>query len=142
MTLQALMADPARKERIVDDCVRAIDEEVRAKGGLSGMALKAGYAAFQKMKPGMTRAGVVRLLPDMLPVLDRHWAEGAADPERHFREHKGRIADELLAISDAAAAASHHTVLVKLYRSLRSTAHEHVAHGVPRLFGLLRSHLG
>ncbi len=142
MTLAALIEDPARKGRVVDACVRAVDEEVHAKGGLSGMALKAGYAAFQKVRPGMTRAAVVRLLPDMVPVLDRHWIEGGANPESHFLHHKGRIADDLLKVTDAVADRSRHAVLVKLYRSLRGAAHEHVAHGVPRLARLLRDHLG
>lgn len=142
MTLAALIEDPARRARVVDDCVATIEDEVRGKGGLSGIALKAGYAAFQKVRPGMTRAGVVRLLPEFVPVLDRHWAEGGADPEAHFLHHKGRIADDLLRATDAVAERSRHQLLVKMYRSMRGAAHEHVAHGVPRLARLLRSHLG
>ncbi len=141
LTLAALITDPAAKARLIDGCVQAVESEVRAKSGLSGMALKAGYAAFQKVKPGMTRAGVVRLLPGMAVVLDRHWSEGGADPSAHLIAHRGRVADDLLGVTDDIAARSRHATLVRMYRALRGTAHEHVAAGVPRLAALLAEHL-
>lgn len=142
MTLVELIAEPPRRAALVDACVRAVEDEVRGKSGLTGMALKTGYAAFQKVKPNMTRAGVVRLLPEMAPVLDRLWAQAGADPGAWFLQHRGRVADELLGVTDAVATRSHHTVLVRMYRALRGTAHEHVAAGVPRLASILGSHLG
>ncbi len=142
MTLVQLIEDPPARAAFVDACVRAVEEEVRSKSGLSGMAIKAGYAAFQRVKPGMTRAGVVRLLPEMAPVLDGLWARGGADPHGWLLAHPRDAAEALLGVTDSVADRSRHTVLVKMYRSLRGSAHDHVTAGVPRLAGLLRNHLG
>lgn len=143
MTLSEAMADPTRRDRIVADCVRIVDDEVRGKGGLSGTAVRAGYAAFQRVRPGIVTAAVNRLLPLMAPVLESHWSAGltSGDPDRHFRQHHLRIAEELLVVTDTLAARSDNRVLVRLYRSLRPVAKDPVAAAVPRLPGLIRAHV-
>lgn len=142
MTLTEVLADPARRDRIVADCVRIIDDEVRAKGGLSGPVLRGGYAAFQKVRPGIVQAALLRLLPIMAPVIQTHWDAGLAkgDPERHFRENEQRIAEDLLGVTDGLAARSDNRVLTRLYRSLRPAAKDPVAKAVPRLPALVRAH--
>ena len=142
MTLSEVLADPERRDRIVADCVRIVDEEVRAKSGLSGTALRAGYGAFQKIRPGIVQAALQRLLPMMAPVIQTHWdaALASGDAERHFRQNEVRIADDLLGVTDALAARSDNRVLTRLYRSLRPAAKDPVAKAVPRLPALLRAH--
>lgn len=142
MTLREALADPTRRERVVLDGVRVVDEEVAAKRGLSGVALRAGYAAFCKVKPGITRAAVERLLPHMTEAIDRHWASACAsgDPRRWFREHAGAVADDLLAVTDGLADRATNRVLVRLYRSLRGAAREHVISSVPRIPELVERH--
>ncbi len=143
MSLTVLLEDPRRRERVVADCVRVIEEEVAARPGLSGMAIRAGYKAFSRIRPGITRGAVVRLIPEMAPVMDVHWAEASASGDRRgwYRTYDGRVADELLAVTDGLASRSQNVVLAKLYRSLRGSAREHVVAGVPRLYSLLEAHL-
>ena len=143
MTLSEVLEDPARRDRIVADCVQLVDDEVRARGGLSGTALRAGYSAFQKVRPGIVRAALLRLLPLMAPVLESHWTAGVAsgNPDGHFRQNQHRIAEDLLGVTDDLAGRSDNRVLVRLYRSLRPAAKEPVASAVPRLSGLIRAHL-
>ena len=51
MGLGDVINDPKKKPAIVADCCTLIDEEVSSKGGLSGLAVKAGYAAVKGVKP-------------------------------------------------------------------------------------------
>ena len=44
-----LFIAPGYRPRVVDACVRLIDEEVAAKSGLSGMAVKGAYAVVKKI---------------------------------------------------------------------------------------------
>ena len=50
--------------------MRVVDEEVAAKGGLSGIAVKAGYAAVKSIKPGFIGQVVEKLLPEFAAQLD------------------------------------------------------------------------
>lgn len=143
MTLTELLQDPALKSAVVADCVRFVEDEVAARRGLSGAALRAGYAAFQKLRPGITRAAFERLLPHFAPAMDPHWQRGCAagDPDRWFRDHAPEVADDLLAVTDRLATESKNRVLVRLYRSLRGHARDHVVASVPRLPPLVARHL-
>ncbi|MEQ1505939.1 MAG: hypothetical protein ABMB14_27130 [Myxococcota bacterium] len=143
MTLSEAVADPGRRDAIVADCVRLVDDEVRGKSGLTGAAVRAGYAAFQRVKPGIVRAAVIRLLPEMAPALEGHWTASAAGggADRYFRANDRRIAEDLLTVTDRLAARSTNRVLTKLYGSLRPSAVTHVVAAVPRIPALLRAHL-
>lgn len=141
--LPELLARPDRKAAVVDATARLVEDEVARKSGLSGAALRAGFAAFKRVRPGIVRAGVERLLPELAAALDRHWIEGSAagDVDGHFRAHQARIAADLLGVTDAIAARSTHRSLKTLYGSLRGAAEAHVREAVPRLPGVIRPHL-
>lgn len=142
MTLTEALQDPARRERVVADGVRLIEEEVASKRGLSGVGLRAGYAAFCKLSPGITRSAVQRLMPLVVPAIDRRWAEATAsgDPHRWFRDHRGEVADDLLAVTDGLASRARNRVLLRLYRSLRGQARDHVALAVTRIPEVIARH--
>jgi hypothetical protein len=137
------LEDPRRRDAVIRDCVQLIDDEVASKRGLSGAGIRAGYKAFVKLRPNMVRAAVKRLLPDFVPVIDPQWERGVAagDPHRWFREHDGEIADGLLAVTDGMASHASNRVLLRLYRTLRTTAREHVRAGVPKIPTLIERHL-
>src|SRR5580693_6931137 len=59
-----------KKEQVVDDCCSLIDSEVKDKGGISGLAIKAGYGAVKGVKPGFVRTVVSDLLPEFASALD------------------------------------------------------------------------
>src|SRR5258708_7460270 len=48
--LEEVLTDEAEKSKVIDDCCELIDAEVKDKGGLSGLAIKAGYGAVKSVK--------------------------------------------------------------------------------------------
>src|ERR1700679_1996224 len=99
MSLADAINDPSKKAAIVTDCCRLIDEEVSDKGGLSGLAVKAGYHAVKGIKPGFINEVVDKLLPECASSIDAIWDEGrkSANASTHFVANKSRVADALLA---------------------------------------------
>ena len=69
-TLAEALTSDSRKSVVVDDCLALIDAEVSDKGGLTGLAIKAGYKTIQGVKPGFVRQVVADLLPEFASALD------------------------------------------------------------------------
>jgi hypothetical protein len=136
--------DPNKKPAIVIDCVKLVDEEVAAKGGLSGLAVKAGYAAVKGIKPGFITEVVEKLLPEFADKLDSIWDEGKKEGNAagHFVANKSRVADALLSVTDAKAKGAKSAVVRGTYEKLRGTAKKNVEEAVPRLSRLLEKHVG
>jgi hypothetical protein len=72
-SLTEILNSETKKNQVVDDCCTVIDQEVADKGGLSGIAIKAGFAAVKGVKPGFVRHVVFDLLPEFAAALDL-WA--------------------------------------------------------------------
>ena len=133
-TLKELFED--KRASAVDDCVSLIDAEVKDKGGLSGMAVKAGYAVVNGLKPTFVRDSVDHLLNEFADKLDPIYQEAKAAGKpipAHFDANKTRVADALLALTDEKAKRSRHATVVKTYERLRGSAKQHVESAVPRL---------
>jgi hypothetical protein len=140
MALADVLLSPDKRARVVDECMEIIDAEVRDKGGLTGMALKAGYGAVQGVKPGFVKNVVNDLLPDFAkgiePVYDEAKAQNKPIAE-HLVAHKGKVADALLAITDRRAERTKFAVVKSAYSRLRGTAKQHVEAAIPRLGKLI-----
>ncbi len=140
MSLKAALNDESQKSQIVADTVALINDEVSDKSGLSGMALKAGYKTIKGVKPGFVENVVDGLLPEFADALDpiHEEAKSAGTPVgQHFSTQKSRVADALLAITDAKAEGSTNRVVKGTYSKLRGTAKKHVEAAVPRLASLI-----
>ena len=72
-TLNELLTAPARRSRVVEDCVFLIEDEVKRKGGLSGLAIKAAFGAVKTVKPGFIAEAVDNLLDDFAKRLDPYY---------------------------------------------------------------------
>src|SRR5580698_7451649 len=95
-----------KKDQVVDDCCALIDAEVKDKGGISGLAIKAGYGAVKGVKPGFVRNVVTDLMPEFARVLDPIYQESkqAGQPvSDYFSKHSSQVAEALLAITDEKA---------------------------------------
>lgn len=141
--LAETLSDDSKKPAVVDDCCQLIDEEVKDKGGISGLAIKAGYGAVKGIKPGFVRQVVTDLLPEFAKVLDPIHAEAVAQNKpvpAHFEANAGRVADALLTITDAKAKNAKSGVVKGTYEKLRPTAKKHVEQAVPRLGRLIAKH--
>ena len=142
-SLPETLTSPAKKTQVVDDCCTVIDSEVSDKGGLSGIAIKAGYAAVKGIKPGFVRSVVHDLLPEFAVALDPLFQEAktkAVPVSSHFSSNAPRVADALLAITDAKAQRSKSGVVKGTYDRLRGTAKKNVEAAVPRLGKLVEKH--
>jgi hypothetical protein len=142
-TLLESLADSKKRKSIIDECVVLIDQEVADKGGLGGLAIKAGYKVVKGVKPGFVAEAVDGLLDDfckqLQPIADEAGREGTP-VGKHFAANRARVADALLAITDGRATRSRHTVVKGAYEKLRSSAKRNVEDAVPRLGALVERH--
>jgi len=144
MGLSDKLLDESKKAQVINDCVSLIDQEVASKGGLSGLAVKAGYKAVNGVKPGFVKSVVVKLLPEFIAKLDPIWSEGVekGKPADYLISNKSRAADALLSVTDAKAKASSNSVVRGAYEKLRGSAKKHVEEAIPRLARLIEKHAG
>jgi hypothetical protein len=144
MSLGEAIHDQNKKSVIVADCLKLIDDEVSDKGGLSGLAVKAGYAAVKGIKPGFIHEVIEKLLPEFAGKLDPIWQECKAGgkPSPLLVSQKSRVADALLSITDAKAKGAKSAVVRGTYEKLRGSAKKNVEDAVPRLATLLEKHAG
>jgi hypothetical protein len=144
MGLKDATNDPTKKAAIVADCCTLVDEEVSHKSGLSGLAVKAGYAAVKGVKPGFIPHVVEQLLGDFATQLDPLWEEGkqSGKPVDFITSNKSRVADALLSVTDGKAKTSKSGVVRGTYDKLRGSAKKNVEEAVPRLARLLEKHAG
>jgi hypothetical protein len=144
MGLVEALSDASKKDAVVSDVCKLVDEEVSSKGGLSGIALKAGYAAVKSVKPGFVQSVVKKLLPDFAEKLDPLWIEGQKDgkPVVFFEREKSRVADALLSVTDAKIDRAESDLVKGTYKKLRGSAKKNVEEAVPRLARVVERHTG
>jgi hypothetical protein len=139
---EALTAE-TKKGAVVEDTLALIDAEVADKGGLTGLAIKAGYKTVQGIKPGFVRQVVTDLLPDFAVALDPLYQEAkskGAGVKDHFMSNSSRVADALLTITDDKAKRSKSGMVKGTYEKLRGTAKKNVEAAVPRLGAMIEKH--
>ncbi|MDQ3032956.1 MAG: hypothetical protein M3Y87_11100 [Myxococcota bacterium] len=143
MALAEVLTSETKKAAVVEDCMHLIDHEVSDKGGLSGMAIGAGYAAVKSIRPGFVRQVVNDLLPEFAKAVDPVYEEAKAQGKPvadHFAANSSRVADALLAITDDKARRTKSGVVKATYDRLRGTAKKNVEAAVPRLGKLVEKH--
>lgn len=143
--LAEVLTSDAKRAQVVDDCLQLIDQEVEDKGGISGMAIKAGYAAVKSIRPGFVKQVVHDLLPEFAKAVDPVYQEAKSQGRpvgEHFSANSGRVADSLLAITDDKAKRTKSGVVKATYERLRGTAKKNVESAVPRLGRLVEKHAG
>jgi hypothetical protein len=134
--LEEVLTNEAQKTRVIDDCCDLIDAEVKDKNGLSGLAIKAAYGTVKGVKPGIIREAVTSLLPEFARALDSTYQDAKAQNKPiadYFVANQTRVADALLAITDARAEKSKSGVVKGTYEKLRGAAKKNVESAVPRL---------
>lgn len=144
-TMQEVLADNAKRKSLIEDCATLIEEEVRGKGGLSGIAIKTGYKVVKGFKPGFIERTTDSLLDDFAERLQPFVEEAKGKSKSvssHFVSEKGRIADALLGITDKRAERSSHKTVKSAYTKLRPTAKKHVEEAIPGVGRLIEKYTG
>jgi len=142
-TLSEVLTSERAKGRVVEDCCALIDAEVKDKGGISGLAIKAGYGAVKSVKPGFVKNVVSDLLPEFALALDPIYQEAktAGKPVADFFvAHSSRVAEALLAITDEKAKRAKNNLVKGTYEKLRGTAKKNVEAAAPRLGKMVETH--
>src|SRR5579871_4576817 len=137
------LTNESHKAAVVDDCLALIDAEVGDKGGLSGLAIKAGYKTVQGIKPGFVRQVVTDLLPEFARALDPLYQEAKSAGQgvrEHFNANATRVADALLSITDEKAKRAKSGMVKGTYEKLRGSAKKNVEAAVPRLAAMIEKH--
>ncbi len=142
-TLPEILTSESSKARVVEDCCALIDAEVKDKGGISGLAIKAGYGAVKGVKPGFVRNVVSDLLPEFASALDPIYqeAKSAGKPiAEFFAANSSRVAEALLAITDEKARKAKNPLVKGTYEKLRGSAKKNVEAATPRLGKMIETH--
>jgi len=136
-TLQEILLAPDTQPKVIDDCHALIDQEVSDKGGISGTAVKLAYKTVNTFMPGHVRHMVGKMLPEMVDKLEPFWADFNSSGGSEFGDYLSKRGDEvaqaLLSVTDARAAASDRPTIVKAYNSVRGSAAKHIQAALPRL---------
>ena len=145
-TLQQILLAPDVRPQVVADCNALIEHEVSEKSGMSGTGLKVAYKTATTFAPGHVRHILETLLPKMADNLQPFWADfnasGGADFADYLTKRGDEVAEAMLAVTDARAAASGRPVIVKAYRSVRGGAAKHIQAALPQVGELVRKYAG
>jgi hypothetical protein len=142
-SLKEQLGTGEKRQQVVEDAIKVLDQEVADKGGLTGLAIKGGYKVVQGIRPGFVRDVVAGLLDDFLDAMDPLYQEAkqkARPAGQYLQENKSRVADSLLGVTDRKAQRADNAVLKKAYEKLRPLAKGQVEAAVPRLAALLDKH--
>jgi hypothetical protein len=143
-TLHEILLAPEIRPHVVDDCNALIEREVSEKSGISGTAVKLAYKTANTFASGHVRKMVGTLLPGMADNLQPFWADfnasGGADFGDYLTKRGDEVAEAMLAVTDARAAASGRPVIVKAYRSVRGSAGKHIKAALPQVGDLVISY--
>jgi len=142
-SLTEVLTAESKKAAVVDDCLELIDAEVADKGGLSGLAIKAGYGVVKGIKPGFIKQAVGDLLPEFAKALEPIYEEAKSKSKPvadYMKDNSSRVADALLAITDAKAQRSKSGAVKGTYEKLRGSAKKNVEAAVPRLGKMIEKH--
>ena len=133
---------PDRREEIVEACARLLDDEVKKKRGIGGLAVKAAYKVLKAFKPGAVQNTVDALFDDFMEALERFHAdyEGAGSAGSfggYMRTRESEVAEALVQVTDRRAEKTKHNSLRKWYKKLRGSAKRNVQEAVPGLGDLV-----
>jgi hypothetical protein len=140
---ERLGTEPVRA-RMIDDCVALIEEQVKGKGGLSGIAIRTAYTTIKTIKKGFIAEVVDGMLDEWLEQLQPHydtWANGAkgqgTGQSAKFSDflvaRSDEVAESLLTVTDRRAENTKHKTAKKAYVKMRGSAKNHVVEAIPDL---------
>lgn len=144
--LKDVLAKPGVRPQVILDCEKLIESEVKSKGGLSGIAIKGGFAMVKAIKPGVIAESVDHLLDGFIDRLEPFYAKFQASGATgkfgaQLTSDKSAVAEALLGFTDDKAKNAKNTTMKKAYEKLRPTAKEHVQAAVPGLGQVIEKYL-
>jgi hypothetical protein len=140
-TLAESLLSQDNRPKVIADCFTLIEQEVSAMSGITGTAVKIAYKTVNAFMPGHVRFMVGSLLPDMIGKLEPYWADFGSARGDQFGDYLAQrgedVAEALLSVTDARAAASGRPTIIKAYGAVRKGAVRHVEAALPRVGDLV-----
>ena len=143
-TLQEILLAPDTWPQVVADCQQLIAQEVSAKSGVSGTAVKLAYKTAKTFASGYFQATVENLLPDMVAEL-RAVLGGSRSlwclrvRRLPGQARRGGVGGPAVGDRCAAETAQRPTIL-KAYRAVRGGAARHVVAALPNVGSLVQKY--
>lgn len=145
-TLEQMLLAPDVQPRVVADCMALVDQQLAAKSGISGAAVKVAYKAVTTFATGYYRETIESMLPDMADKLEPFWVDfqtsGGADFGDYLAKRGDEVSDALLSVTDTRAQTSERPTILKAYRTVRGGAAKHVAAALPAVGALVQKYAG
>lgn len=142
-TLREQLGSGDKRNAVIDDALKVLDQEVDDRSGITGLAIKGAYKVVKGIKPGFLREVVEAMLDDFLDALNPIYQEAAEKKKpagQHLIDNQGRVADALLAVTDRRAQQAQRQVVRSAYDKLRPMAKKQVEQAAPRMAKLLEKH--
>ena len=142
-TLNDILMKTGVRDRVIRDGVVVIDEEVADRKGISGIAIKGGYAFVKKIKKNFVEDALDGLIDEFVTELDPFYQEhgSRAGFSDFLVRNTSRVADGLLGVTDRRSQRTSQAALRKTYDKLRPMAKANVEQAVPRLSRMVQKHL-
>ncbi len=145
-TLQEQLLGDDVRPQLVRDCCTLLDDEVRRKRGLKGLAIKAAYKTVKALRRGFVSGVVDALLNEWVEELEPFYTdffsqEGATSFPRFLESRRGEVAERLLSVTDKRAETTTHKTAARAYRKLRPNAKTNVEEALPRLGAVVAKYL-
>jgi hypothetical protein len=143
-TLSDALLRPDVFPHVLSDCQALVDQEVSAKSGLSGTAIKVAYKAVKSFAPGYYEDALKNMIPLLVDRLEPYWTNFLASGGGHFGDYLAsrgeQVAESLLAVTDQMASTSHRVVVVKAYNGIRGGAAKNIEAALPNLGALVQKY--
>jgi hypothetical protein len=140
-----LLAQPHR-ESVITDCVKLVERQVESHGPMRRLALKAGLAMLNSLRPNALHSGISKLLPDFTtalePLYQKFRSSGEADFSQFLARHSDTAVQALLGVSDLRAGSHGNATVRAAYGRLRPTAESEVRSALPGLGRIVAAYLG
>ena len=145
-SLEEILLAPETQPKVMADCYTLIEQEVSDNSGIRGTALKLAYKTISAVAPGHVRYLMEAMLPQMVEQLEPFWVDFTASGSSEFGDylvkHGDDVAEALLSVTDARAAASGRPAVVRAYRTVRGGAGKHIVASLPRVGDLVAKYAG
>ena len=130
---------------VVADCAKLLGDQVAAKRGVSGFAIRSGFKVVKRMDGGrFVPKAIDDLLPEfteaMEPLHAEYRASDSASFARFIQGRESELAMALLAVTDGKAVHAKNAVLKSVYNKLRPAAQRNIEAAIPDLAVLIDKH--
>ncbi|MDO4928242.1 MAG: hypothetical protein Q3976_04180 [Corynebacterium sp.] len=132
---EAVTAD--NRDKAVNDVANALEETIDQLSGLTGKAVKLGYAAAKKKRPDIAIKIADTMLESLCDTLDPYWSDYKSDSGSDFGaylvEHKDEVSRDVLKLADEKVAEIDNDKLTKGHERFRNKAVDYAEISLPAL---------